>query len=197
MKLDQDAWTEPVMALFAEVGNEAANNVWEARRREGTVTPEAAAAAATATATTATAAAAVAPTSTSDGDLPEAGASPSNDDHDGEAKKRDSGGDDSKGEGDGDGFSGFHPEHPLPVASACSSFEEALDAISGKYVRREHVQATVELGAMEAAAAALDCRGVLRRLATTSSAAAAGGIGGSEAAGSPTHHPTDFPTHVH
>jgi len=38
--LDLDAWTPPVLSLFARVGNERANDVWEARRRDGTVAPK-------------------------------------------------------------------------------------------------------------------------------------------------------------
>jgi len=46
LALDRDAWTPPVLALFACVGNDRANDVWEARRREGINTPARAAAAA-------------------------------------------------------------------------------------------------------------------------------------------------------
>jgi hypothetical protein len=106
------------------VGNDAANDVWEARRREGTVTPAAAAAAATAVAAAAekddaAAAAATATSSSSDAVVVESSSN--------------------------DNFAGFEPEHPPPVASACSSFGEALEAISGKYVRREHVQVRLAL----------------------------------------------------
>ena len=38
--LDLDAWTPPVLSLFARVGNERANDMWEARRRDGTVAPK-------------------------------------------------------------------------------------------------------------------------------------------------------------
>ena len=53
-----------------------------------------------------------------------------------------------------------------PVASNCATREEALAAISNKYVARAFVDAaTADPGAMEAAAAALDCAEVLARLA--------------------------------
>ena len=38
--LDLDAWTPPVLSLFASVGNDRANDFWEARRRDGTVAPK-------------------------------------------------------------------------------------------------------------------------------------------------------------
>jgi hypothetical protein len=38
--LDLDAWTPPVLSLFASVGNDRANDLWEARRRDGTVAPK-------------------------------------------------------------------------------------------------------------------------------------------------------------
>ena len=38
--LDLDAWTPPVLSLFSSVGNERANDFWEARRRDGTVAPK-------------------------------------------------------------------------------------------------------------------------------------------------------------
>ena len=125
--LDRDAWTEPVRALFAAIGNDAANDVWEAKRREGTVAPR--------------------------GNKPVKEEEASSGDFTGESAA----------------------EHPPPVAAKSTSFEEALDAIAGKYVRREHVRASVALGAMEEAAAALDCIGVLRRLATTGSTSSGAG----------------------
>ena len=38
--LDLDAWTPPVLCAFASVGNDRANDAWEARRRDGTVAPK-------------------------------------------------------------------------------------------------------------------------------------------------------------
>ena len=53
-----------------------------------------------------------------------------------------------------------------PVASNCATREEALAAISNKYVARAFVDAaSADPVAMEAAAAALDCAEVLARLA--------------------------------
>lgn len=176
LALDRDAWTIPVLALFAAVGNDAANDVWEAGRRVGTITdltPAPASAPAPAAgagrtpneAAAVAAAAAVTDTSTS------AAAAEMEVARAGDATKGASetcAEDDSTEDASRGRLAGFAPEHPPPVASTCVSFDDALDAISGKYVRREHVWATVEPGAMEAAARALDCRDVLRRLATTS-----------------------------
>ena len=40
LALDRDAWTRPALDLFLAVGNDRANDVWEARRRVGTVAPK-------------------------------------------------------------------------------------------------------------------------------------------------------------
>jgi len=40
LALDRDAWTPPVRTLFLALGNTAANDVWEAKRRAGTVAPK-------------------------------------------------------------------------------------------------------------------------------------------------------------
>ena len=40
LALDRDAWTRPALDLFLAVGNDRANDVWEAKRRVGTVAPK-------------------------------------------------------------------------------------------------------------------------------------------------------------
>ena len=40
LSLDLDAWTPSMVALFQKTGNERANDLWEAKRRDGTVAPK-------------------------------------------------------------------------------------------------------------------------------------------------------------
>ena len=58
--------------------------------------------------------------------------------------------------GSADRFGGFEPETPDPVAALCGTVAEATEAITAKYVRRQHVAASVEMGAMEAGTSSLN-----------------------------------------